>query len=123
MSKPLALVIEDNEMLATFFATTLQDAGYEAETAHTAGRALAYLEEQTPTIIIVDLQLPDISGEEVLSHIRGQARFQATTIFATSIDGTRVGYLQDQVDLVLTKPVSYQQLLKLTQRLHTATES
>jgi DNA-binding response OmpR family regulator len=118
MEKPTALVIEDDEMLATFFATAFEDAGYEVTTVRDGGQAMFHLSDNVPTIVLCDLQLPDVSGEVILSYIRSQTKFAATRIFAASVEGTRVNYLQNQVDIVLTKPVSYKQLLRLAERLH-----
>ncbi len=118
MGKPTALVIEDDEMLATFFATAFEDAGYEVMTVHDGEQAITYLSDNIPTIILCDLQLPDVSGEVILSYISGETKFAATRVFAASVEGTRVNYLQNQVDIVLTKPVSYKQLLRLAERLH-----
>lgn len=118
MGKPMALVIEDDEMLATFFATAFEDAGYDVMTIYDGGQAMSYLSNSVPTIILCDLQLPDVPGEVILSYIRSQTKFADTRIFAASVEGTRVSYLQNQVDIILTKPVSYRQLLTLAERLH-----
>lgn len=118
MEKPMALVIEDDEMLATFFATTFEDADYKVITTYNGEQAMSYLRDNVPTIILCDLQLPDVPGEVILSYIRSQTKFAATQIFAASVEGTRVSYLQNQVDIILTKPVSYRQLLTLAERLH-----
>ncbi|MCL4867600.1 MAG: response regulator [Anaerolineae bacterium] len=123
MEKPTALIIEDDQMLATFFATTFEDAGYMVMAVHDGERAMSYLSESVPTIILCDLQLPDVSGELILSYIRNQTKFADTRVLAASVEGTRVNYLQNQVDLVLTKPVSYKQLLTLAERLHPSFES
>lgn len=114
----MALVIEDDEMLATFFATAFEDAGYDVMIIYDGGQAMSYLSNSVPTIILCDLQLPDVPGEVILSYIRSQTKFADTRIFAASVEGTRVSYLQNQVDIILTKPVSYRQLLTLAERLH-----
>lgn len=123
MEKPVALVIEDDEMLATFFATTFEDAGYDVMSIHDGGQAMSYLRDSVPTIILCDLQLPDVPGEVILSYIRSQTKFADTRIFAASVEGTRVSYLRNQVDIILTKPVSYRQLLTLAERLHPSFEA
>ena len=123
MGKPTALIIEDDEMLATFFATTFEDAGYDVLAVYNGGQALSYLSDHIPDVILFDLHLPDISGETILSYITKQAQFAATRVIATSVEGTRVTFLHNQVDIVLTKPVSYRQLLKIAERLHPAFEA
>lgn len=117
MTKPIALIVEDDSMLATFFTATLEDAGFQTELAPNGADALAYLEKNTPTLILLDLQLPDTTGEGILSYIETQEHLNKTRIFATSIEGTRASYLQEKVDLVLTKPVSYHQLINLAKRM------
>ena len=120
MTKPLALVVEDNEMLASFFTTIFEDAGYVVVAAETGAEAFVYLENHTPLVAMLDLNLPDVSGEGILSYIRSQPRFATTWILAASVEGTRVGYLDRTADFVLTKPVSYHQLFHITERLKTA---
>jgi len=118
MQKPQALIIDDDEMLATFFASAFEDAEYEVCTIYDGQQALIYLDDHVPHVIVIDLQLPHISGEQLLSFIRGQSRFEHTWVFVTSIEGTRVSYLHNQADIVLTKPVAYQQVVQLAERAH-----
>lgn len=117
MEKIHALVIDDDEMLATFFATAFEDVDYDVHVVHDGQEALDYLKKHTPNVIVLDLQLPHISGEQLLSFIRSEARLKNSWVFATSIEGTRVGFLDDQADMVLTKPVSYRQVVHLAERV------
>jgi hypothetical protein len=59
----------------------------------------------------------------LLSFIREDARFEHTWVFVTSIEGTRVSYLHEQADIVLTKPVAYQQVVQLAERVHPKVKS
>lgn len=117
MEKPVALIIDDDEMLATFFASAFEDAEYETHIVHDGQQALAYLNEHVPKAVVLDLQLPYVSGEELLTFIKSKSRFENTWIFATSIEGTRVSFLHEKADIVLTKPVAYQQVVQLAARL------
>lgn len=118
MEKPTALIIDDDEMLATFFASAFEDANYDVWIVHDGQQAQTYLDDHVPHVMVVDLQLPYVSGEELLSFIRGDGRFEHTWVFVTSIEGTRVSYLHEQADIVLTKPVAYQQVVQLAERVH-----
>ncbi len=119
MGKPKALIIDDDEMLATFFASAFEDAEYEVQIVHDGQQAQTYLNDHAPNVVVLDLQLPHVSGEELLSFIRSDGRFEHTWVFVTSIEGTRVSYLHEQADIVLTKPVAYQQVVQLAERVHT----
>jgi two-component system response regulator VicR len=117
MMKFKALIVDDDEMLATFFTAAFSDVGYDVHTVHDGQAALLHLEEETPHVVLLDLQLPHVSGEQLLKFIKGKERFADTWIFVTSIEGTRVGYLHQQADFVLTKPVTYQQVVQLASRV------
>ena len=105
-------------MLATFFASAFEDADYEVWIVHDGQQARTYLNNHVPNVVVLDLQLPHVSGEELLAFIRGDGRFEHTWVFVTSIEGTRVSYLHEQADIVLTKPVAYQQVVQLAERVH-----
>lgn len=118
MNRPLALVVEDDEMLATFFASAFNDAGYDTVAINDGAEALTYLQAHVPTIVLLDLQLPHVSGEELLTFIKSQPDFVETLVFVASVEGIRASYLADEADFVLTKPVAYRQLRDLAARMH-----
>ena len=70
MTKPLALIIEDEEMLATIFEQALSMAEYETEVVRDGREAMTRLDNDTvPNVITLDLHLPFVSGEDILDHI------------------------------------------------------
>ncbi|KAA3662541.1 MAG: response regulator [Chloroflexi bacterium] len=117
MDTPFAFVIEDDDMLATFFESALQDAGFKTQIIHDGDEALVELKTAVPHLILLDLQLPGANGETILKTIRSDQRFDDTRIFMTSVEGTRAGFYQGMVDMILVKPVSYQQLRTIAQRM------
>lgn len=123
MEQPKALIIDDDEMLATFFASAFEDADYEVHKVHDGQQAKIYLDDHVPNVVVLDLKLPRVSGEQLLSFIRSDARFENTWVFATSIEGTRVSFLQEKADIILTKPVAYQQVVQLAERVHPKVKS
>lgn len=117
MTKPQAVIVDDDEMLATFFTAAFEDVGYDVHTVHDGQEALLHLAEHTPHVVVLDLHLPHVSGEQLLKFIKSEDRFKDTWVFATSVEGTRAGFLQEQADFVLTKPVTYQQVVQLAARV------
>ena len=117
MDTPFAFVIEDDDMLATFFESALQDAGFHTQIIQDGNEALVQLQTAVPHLILLDLQLPGVNGETILETIRSDTRFDKTRIFMTSVEGTRAGFYQEKVDMVLIKPVSYIQLRTIAQRM------
>lgn len=117
MNDRFALIIEDNEDLAIIFAEALQAAGFETTIIPDGESAIARLETSVPRIIILDLHLPHVSGEEILQGIRSDPRFDETRVIIATADPRMADMLKDEADLVLLKPISFGQLRDLAARL------
>ena len=117
MTNPFALIIEDDPNLATIFAEALQMAEFETEIVHDGKAALAQLAATTPTVVILDLHLPHVSGQKILQQIRADGRLTKTWILLTTADALMAESLQEEADLILLKPISFHQLRDLAKRL------
>jgi DNA-binding response OmpR family regulator len=118
MHKALALIVEDSDLLAEYFAQVLQAAGYETEIAEDGRLAQERLKEIIPDIVLLDLNLPFVSGEHLLTQIRDDSRLDKTRVLITSANGTQAGQIGDRADLVLQKPIDYHQLRVLSAKFH-----
>ena len=116
MSKQLALIIEDEPDLTTIFQAALKSAGFETKIILDGQVALDELETITPDIVILDLHLPHVSGQEILEYIRANDRFEKTNVLIATADASLAEMLEDKVDLVLLKPISFVQLQVLAER-------
>lgn len=114
---PLALIIEDDPNLAFIFSKSLEYAEFRTETIRDGGAALVRLKEVVPHIIVLDLHLPTVSGREILNHIRTDARLAKAHVILATADPLQANELQDDVDIVLVKPISFNQLRDLAARL------
>jgi CheY-like chemotaxis protein len=113
---PFVLIVEDDEDLSNIFASTLESSGFEVGIAKNGRIALEQLAQTTPDLVILDMHLPQISGAQVLEHIRSDERLANVRVIVTTADARMGESLEDQADLVLIKPVSFQQLRDLVQR-------
>lgn len=111
--KPLALIIEDDPQLVMIFATAMEVAGYEAVTAVDGRIALDKLAVLTPDIILLDVHLPLISGDDLLRHIRADDRLKETRVILSTADSRIAAQLREEASLVLLKPVSFKELVEL----------
>ncbi len=116
MTKPLALIIEDNEDQNLVFTTALDQAGYETESIYDGAIALERLKNVVPNMVILDLHLPNANGSIVLNQIRADPRLSETRVILATADSTFASGLQFQTELVLLKPVSFAQLKQLASR-------
>jgi DNA-binding response OmpR family regulator len=117
MNEQSAMIIEDNEDLAIIFAEALQAAGFDTDIIQDGETAVAELEASVPRIIILDLHLPHVSGEEILRGIRSDERFDGTRVIIATADPRMADMLKNDADLVLLKPISFGQLRDLAARL------
>lgn len=113
----LALVIEDDANLAEIFSKALESAGYTVEVLFDGRVALTRLSQVTPIAITLDLNLPNVSGRDLLSYIRQEPRFSKTRVILTTADALTANLLASQAELVLLKPISFSQLRLLASRL------
>jgi DNA-binding response OmpR family regulator len=64
------LAVDDDVQLATIIAFTLRREGYLVVSAHDGASALTIWEQEQPDLLLLDVNLPDVNGYEVLRHIR-----------------------------------------------------
>lgn len=66
------LVVDDDKFIQKSLERVLQGAGYRVLTAGTAARGLQAVRDEKPDLMILDIQLPDMSGVGVLNELCGQ---------------------------------------------------
>lgn len=115
---PLALIIEDDKKLSFLFAEAMREAKFETEIIEDGRTAIKRLSGKPPTVVILDLYLPYISGDKILSKMRADKRFANTRIIIATADAFMAEGLREDSDLVLIKPISIKQLRKLALQFH-----
>jgi CheY-like chemotaxis protein len=116
------MVIEDHEDLALVFNTALESAGFDTEVIMDGALAQERLQEVAPTLIILDLHMPNVSGETLLHQIKDDARLADSHVLIATADAALGDKLSSEVDLVLLKPISFTQLSMLAARFLPAAE-
>ncbi|MCA1941695.1 MAG: sigma-54 dependent transcriptional regulator [Caenispirillum bisanense] len=105
------LMVEDTLSIARMTEAFLTQAGYEVDHVETGRGCLAALEAGLPDAVLLDVRLPDISGLEVLAHIR-RAELPVVVIVATAYGsiGMAVEAMQAGADDFLVKPFNADRL-------------
>ena len=119
MIKPLVLIVEDDPLLSAIYSITLQPS-FDTETCMDGDTALVRLGQIVPSIVILDLNLPTVSGVEVLRQIRLDKRLEQTRVIVASADSNQSALVSEQADIVIMKPVSTDQLRELAIRMRPA---
>ncbi|UFP95205.1 response regulator transcription factor [Gloeobacter morelensis] len=106
------LLVEDEQKLARFVELELASEGYRVSVAGDGIAGLTAARESTPDLILLDWEMPGISGLEVCRRLRSTGN-RVPVIFLTGRDavGDRVMGLDSGADDYLSKPFSIEELL------------
>ena len=107
----LVLVVEDERKMARIMSASLQARGYQVTVARNGQDALDQAAAQDPSVIILDLGLPDLDGVEVCRRIRGWCRAPIIVVTADGAEHRKIEALDEGADDYLTKPFSMPELL------------
>lgn len=108
------LIVDDDPGIRRMFQLLLGDTGYRVSTAGSGEEALAYLELVTPDLILMDLVLPGMSGQEVTVRVKSDPRkpfIPILLVTARSDQESKVTALDAGADDFLTKPFGIKELL------------
>jgi two-component system NtrC family sensor kinase len=109
------LVVDDNEGSRYAKRRTLQRAGYTVFEAASGEEALRLVTDRQPSLVLLDVKLPDISGLEVCQRIKSDPATAATMVVqisATFIEGRdRIRGLDQGADVYLVEPVHPDELI------------
>jgi signal transduction histidine kinase/ActR/RegA family two-component response regulator len=116
------LYIDDTEENLELIESLLSELrpGLVLRTATTGLQGSALAERQRPDVLLLDLNLPDLAGEEVLRRMRARVQTGDVPVIILSADSTSRNInrlLEAGADAYLTKPVSVPQLLDVLDRL------
>ena len=107
----LVLLIEDDSSIRRFVSASLSDQGFKTLEAVTGKTGLEYLISRKPSLVLLDLGLPDGNGIEILKRIREWSRVPVIIISARGQEGDKVAGLDAGADDYLSKPFGAAELL------------
>lgn len=105
------LVVDDEPKITQVVTAYLEKEGYQVFTASSGKEALELNERKIPDLIILDLRLPDLSGEEVCRRIRQRHDTPVLMLTAKAEEEDKVQGLAIGADDYLTKPFSPRELV------------
>jgi two-component system KDP operon response regulator KdpE len=111
-SPPTLLVVDDEAQIRKFLRVSLSAHGYAVSEARTGAEALAEAaREPPPALMILDLGLPDIDGQEVLTRLRGWSDMPVLVLSVRAGEAEKVKALDHGADDYVTKPFGVAELL------------
>ena len=82
--RPRILIVDDYVDALDAWQLLLQAAGFEVVTAATGEDALSFTEQVSPAVIVLDVELPGLSGLEVAQRLRAEERTRGIPLIATT---------------------------------------
>lgn len=103
------LIVEDNELNMKLFHDLLEAHGYRTLQSNHGREALEMVREHRPDLVIMDIQLPEVSGLEVTKQIKADPQLKripvvAVTAFAMKGDEERIR--EGGCEAYMSKPIS-----------------
>lgn len=108
---PPVLVVDDELSIRRFLRISLETNNYRVHEAATGAEALAKAAQTRPEVIILDMNLPDMEGVEVLRRLREWTSAPVIILSVRDADRDKVAALDAGADDYLTKPFSTDELL------------
>ena len=120
MAGELILIIEDNEKNRKLVRDVLQVKGYKTIESETAEDGLRLAIEQSPGLILMDIQLPRMDGITALKQLRTDPKTKGIPVIAITASAmtyNRVTMLGEGFDGFQSKPISVKDFLEEVQRV------
>ena len=114
--RPLLLIIEDAREANLMMSDYLENAGYRVLTARDGVTGIEQARQSDPSLILMDIQMPNMDGLEATRRLRSEPQFRATPIIALTalaMPGDRERCLAAGATDYIMKPVSLKNLAEL----------
>jgi len=111
VSGPRVLVVDDEQAIHRFLRPALEVAGFEYDGAANGAEALRRIAGRAPDLVLLDLGLPDVDGQDVLTRLRGFSEVPVIVISARDREADKIAALDGGADDYVDKPFGVGELL------------
>lgn len=111
MNEHSILIVEDEPEIRRFLRVTLVNNGFKLFEATKGKEALSFLEKDTPTLVIMDLGLPDIDGVSLIKRIRDWSTVPIIVLSVRNLEKDKIEALDAGADDYVTKPFGVFELM------------
>lgn len=110
MRQPTVLLVDDDPLATSLLQTTLEPHGYRVTSVATGGQAEEAVEIERPSVVVLDLMLPDVDGFEVCKRLRQTSLVPIIVVTARTGHRDRLMVLRLGADDVVSKPYDPEEL-------------
>jgi len=104
------LVVEDDEINRKLFVSLLREGGYEVAEAADGRTAVELIERESPSLVLMDINLPKMSGYEVLRTCKEKGLLGGAKVYALT-GSAEAEVMEAGFDGIITKPVRVREFL------------
>lgn len=108
---PQILVIDDEKQIHRFLGPALEAAGYVVARAESGAEGLRLAANRSPDLVLLDLGLPDLDGQEVLRRLRAFSAVPVIVLSAREREAEKIAALDGGADDYVEKPFALGELL------------
>ena len=105
------LIVEDDHNIASFIQTILESNGYQVLTAERCGQGLMVFSSHLPDLVVLDLGLPDLEGENFIRSVRSVSTTPIIVLSARTDERDKVSALDLGANDYITKPFGTAELV------------
>ncbi|MCS6860248.1 MAG: response regulator [Abditibacteriales bacterium] len=114
------LVVDDDVAVVELLRANLEMAGHRVAVAYDGVEALAQIQAERPDLVILDIQMPRLSGWDVLRELRRHAETETLPVIMLTIFGDRESITRgwrEGVDCYIPKPFKVEEVMAMVARL------
>ncbi len=114
------LIVEDNELNMRLFSDLLESSGYQTLKCTDGAKAVGLALEHAPNLIVMDIQLPEVSGLDITRWLKDDERTQGIPILAVTAFAMRTDELlvrEAGCEAYLSKPIQIRSFLSTVDSL------
>jgi DNA-binding response OmpR family regulator len=104
------LIIEDDEDINRLLCDIVGKSGYSPKPAYSGTEALIYLDSQKWDMVLIDLMLPGLSGEDILKKVTNESKIPVIIISAKLETQSKINALRAGADDYITKPFDIEEV-------------
>ena len=114
---PRVLIVDDDQSIRQVLHEIVTVYGYECETAQSAKEAISMLTQKPIHLVMLDLQMPDISGDQFLSFIRKKGIRTPVVVVSAHVDKDMARQLgKAGISGIVTKPFEVERVIDVMDR-------
>jgi DNA-binding response OmpR family regulator len=111
------LLVDDDAVLLSMLSARLERDGFAVQSATSGAQALAHIDDGWPDLVILDLMMPGMDGEELAARVKREADLPIIVLSAIADAASKVKFIERWADDYVTKPFDYAELLARIRRV------